>query len=428
MLAALLALLGLAGGTAATFFIMDAPRRRAAELQRRLDRELDDGRLDRRDNEDRARRLADRDRDLRKAEAALDRRAEEFDRRAVTYDDLAAENRLVKQDLRNMALVVGHAEVRADQAAGQLAAVTGHRDALGQAYLEEVRAAAKKALTASNYPTTKRRLEAALAQLEEAGVRPTAAGRDQLFAELQRQYEAVLRAEMEREEQARIRDQVRDEQRRAREMREAKEASDQAELQRRAIQQALQQALSRAAGAHAAEVDRLKAQLADAEAQAAAAAARTISLAQITRSGFVYVIANLGSFGPDVFKIGLTRRAEWQERVDELGGAAVPFPFEVHLVLTSDDAPALEAALHRAFRHRRVNRANPRKEFFRVGIAEVVQAVERHGAKVEYRADPEALEFLRSQSMTDAEAAEVEAVAERVERTERAVGMAADEG
>jgi hypothetical protein len=128
-----------------------------------------------------------------------------------------------------------------------------------------------------------------------------------------------------------------------------------------------------------------------------------------------------------VFKIGLTRREEWQDRVDELGGAAVPFPFEVHMVLTSDDAPALEAALHRAFRHRRVNRANPRKEFFRVGIAEIVKAVEHHQAKVEYRADPQALEYLRSQSMTDEEAAEVEALAERVERTERAVGIPTDE-
>jgi hypothetical protein len=427
MLAAILTVLALAGGVAVTFFIMDAPRRRAAELRLRLTDELDEVRRDHRENDERARRLSDRAADVRGAETALERRTAEFDRRAITYDDLAAENRLVKQDLRNMALVTGQAEARADQASGQLAALSGHRDALGRVYLEEVRAATKKALTASNYATTKRRLEAALAQLEEGGVRPTSAGRDQLFGELQRQYEAVLRAEMEREEQARIREQMRDEQRRAREIREAQEASEQAERQRRAIEQALQQALGRAAGAHAAEVDRLKAQLADAEAQAAAAAARTISLAQITKSGFVYVIANLGSFGPDVFKIGLTRREEWQERVDELGGAAVPFPFEVHLVLTSDDAPALEAALHRAFRHRRVNRANPRKEFFRVGIGEIVQAVGRLGARVEYRADPQALEYLRSQSMTDAEAAEVEALAERVEQTERVAGLPTDE-
>ena len=90
MLAAVLTILGLAGGVAGTFFIMDAPRRRAVELRRRLEHELDAARHERDDNADRARRLADRDRDLRKAEATLDRRTEEFDRRAVTYDDLAA--------------------------------------------------------------------------------------------------------------------------------------------------------------------------------------------------------------------------------------------------------------------------------------------------------------------------------------------------
>ena len=421
MLAVVLSVLGLAGGVAITYFAMDAPRRRAAELRRRLDDELDRARRAHDDNEDRASRLAARTADLRDAQAALDRRVAEFDRRAITYDDLAAENRLVKQDLRNMALVVGQAEARADQVGGLI----HQRDLLGQAYLEEVRAAARKALTPSNYAVTKRRLEAALARLEEAGVRPTAAGRDQLFGELQTQYELTVRAEIEREEQARLRERmrerIRDEQRREREVRQAQEAAEQAERERQAIERALQLALGRAAGAHAAEVDQLRAQLAEAEAKAAAA--RTISLAEITKSGFVYVIANLGSFGPDVFKIGLTRRVEWQERVVELSGAAVPFPFEVYLVLTSDDAPALEATLHRAFRHRRVNRANPRKEFFRARIEEVLQVVERLQARVEYRADPEALEYLRSQSMTDAEAAEVEAIVERAEQAERAAGV-----
>jgi hypothetical protein len=422
MLAAVLTVLALAGGVAMTFFIMDAPRRRAADLSRRLEAELDAARRSYEENEERARRLAARTADLRDAQAALDRRAAELERRAVTYDDLAAESRLLKADLRNMALQVARAQAQAAEAARGSAALAPQRDLLGQAYLEEVRAATRKSLTASNYPASKRRLEAALGRLEGAGVRPTPAGRDQLFAELQRQYELAVRADIEREEQARLREQFRDEQRRAREAEDARRAADQAERERQAIERALREALGRTAGAHAAEVDQLRAQLAEAEAKAAAA--RTISLAEITKSGFVYVISNLGSFGPDTFKIGLTRRERWQERVDELGGAAVPFPFQVHLVLTSDDAPALEAALHRAFRHRRVNRANPRKEFFRVGIDEIVKAVERHPARVEYRADPQALEYLESQSMTDAEAAEVEAL---VERAERAGGRPADE-
>jgi hypothetical protein len=98
--------------------------------------------------------------------------------------------------------------------------------------------------------------------------------------------------------------------------------------------------------------------------------------------------------------LGLTRRLDPHERVDELGGAAVPFPFDVHMMITADDAPKLEAALHRAF-HRRVNKANLRKEFFRVTIEEIARAVKDHHGEVEYKADAEALEYLQSQSITD---------------------------
>lgn len=408
MLAVVLTVLALAGGVAGTFFIMDAPRRRAAELRRRLDDELDRARRAFEDNEERARRLAAKAADLRDAQAALDRRVAEFDRRVITHDDLAAENRLIKQDLRNMALVVGQAEARADQATTQFAALGHQRDLLGQAYLEEVRAAARKAITATNYPATKRRIEDALGHLAEAGVRPTEAGRRQLLDELQRLYEAAVRAAVEREEQARIRERIRDEQRRER---DAQTAIELAEQERRAIQRALEKALTDAAGLHAAEIEQLKVKLAEAEAKSA----RAISLAQITRSGYVYVISNIGSFGKDVFKIGLTRRLDPMDRVYELGDASVPFPFDVHMILTADDAPALERALHKAFHKRRVNKVNPRKEFFRVTIDEIVAVVREHHGEVEYKADAEALEFLQSQNMTDEDLEEVEEAFEEAE-------------
>jgi T5orf172 domain len=414
MLAAVLALLGLMGGAAGTFFIMDAPRRRTAELRRRLNHELDDVERARRDNEDRASRLADKSRDLRAVETSLDRRSAEFDRKVITYDDLSGENRLLKTDLWNMALVVAQAEAQTQMASGHLANLTQQRDSIGQAYLESIRAATLRALTASNYPASKRRLESAIAELETAGIRPTAAGRQQLFGELQRQYELAVRAEIERDEQARIREQMRVDQKRLREAQEAQEEAKQAERERQAIAETL--ALRRASGAQAAEMDQLRARLADAEAKVNAITVRAISLAQITRSGFVYVISNIGSFGPDVFKIGLTRREDPQERVDELGSASVPFPFDVHMTITSDDAPKLEAALHRAFGHRRVNRANPRKEFFRATIEEIVRAVREHHGEVQYRADPEAKEYLESRSMTDAVAAEIEKAHEWAEK------------
>lgn len=93
------------------------------------------------------------------------------------------------------------------------------------------------------------------------------------------------------------------------------------------------------------------------------------------KAGYIYVISNLGSFGDNVFKIGMTRRLEPQERVDELGGASVPFNFDVHSFIFSDSAPDLEYKLHRHLHEKRVNRVNLRKEFFRSSIDELEELV-----------------------------------------------------
>lgn len=91
---------------------------------------------------------------------------------------------------------------------------------------------------------------------------------------------------------------------------------------------------------------------------------RAVSQAQLTRAGHVYVLSNVGSFGEDVFKIGMTRRNVPEERVKELGDASVPFPFDIHAMIRTKDAPALEKALHNHFGQRRLNLENERKEFF----------------------------------------------------------------
>jgi hypothetical protein len=96
---------------------------------------------------------------------------------------------------------------------------------------------------------------------------------------------------------------------------------------------------------------------------------------QNTRAGYVYVISNIGSFGENIYKIGVTRRLEPQERIDELGSASVPFNFDVHAFIFSDDAPALETALHRAFEHRRLNMINRRREFFNVTLDEIERVI-----------------------------------------------------
>jgi hypothetical protein len=98
---------------------------------------------------------------------------------------------------------------------------------------------------------------------------------------------------------------------------------------------------------------------------------RAISQAQMTRVGHIYVISNIGSFGEDVYKIGMTRRLDPLDRVRELGDASVPFQFDVHAIIYSEDAPSLEYELHRKFKDRRLNMVNGRKEFFKVALDEV---------------------------------------------------------
>lgn len=95
------------------------------------------------------------------------------------------------------------------------------------------------------------------------------------------------------------------------------------------------------------------------------------------KAGTVYIISNIGAFGDHVYKIGMTRRLEPQERISELSNASVPFPFDVHSFIFSTDAVALESALHKELDSRRVNKVNRRKEFFEVSIDELKEVVER---------------------------------------------------
>lgn len=118
------------------------------------------------------------------------------------------------------------------------------------------------------------------------------------------------------------------------------------------------------------------------------------------KAGYVYVISNIGAFGENVFKIGMTRRLNPQERVDELGDASVPFKFDVHAMIFSDDAPALEAALHRAFENKKVNMVNQRREFFNVTIDEIKKVIrENYDKTVEFIDVPDAEQYRISKKM-----------------------------
>jgi len=115
---------------------------------------------------------------------------------------------------------------------------------------------------------------------------------------------------------------------------------------------------------------------------------------QNTRAGFVYIISNIGSFGENVYKIGMTRRLDPMDRISELSSASVPFPFDVHALIFSEDAPALETLLHHHFQAMQVNKVNTRKEFFRIDLEEIKKLViENHNATVQFVDIPEATEY-----------------------------------
>jgi len=158
-----------------------------------------------------------------------------------------------------------------------------------------------------------------------------------------------------REEQRKAREQVREEEKAQRELDKAREDAEKEEAR---YQKAVEKAREEANAATGAQLNKLTEQIASFEAkldEARKTKDRAIARAQLTKSGFVYVISNIGSFGEKVFKIGMTRRMEPMERIHELGDASVPFAFDLHVMLFSDNAPELEAALQGLFETRRVN-------------------------------------------------------------------------
>lgn len=123
---------------------------------------------------------------------------------------------------------------------------------------------------------------------------------------------------------------------------------------------------------------------------------RAMSMAQQTKSGYVYIISNVGSFGEGVYKIGMTRRLDPMERVLELSNASVPFPFDVHAFIYSKDAPALETHLHRVFDKNKVNAVNFRKEYFRVSLHDIKNAIAQKGYDVDFIDEPLAMQYKES--------------------------------
>jgi hypothetical protein len=204
----------------------------------------------------------------------------------------------------------------------------------------------------------------------------------------------------EREEQRRVREQIREEKRTQQEIEQTIQESLSDEEKYAA---ALDRARNEVAQAMGAKLEGLTEQIGRFEAkldEARRKKERAIARAQLTKSGFVYVISNIGSFGETVYKIGMTRRLEPMDRIYELSGAAVPFPYDLHAMLYSDDAPALEYAMHQLFRDRRLNMVNARREFFRdVELREIEEFVKERGLSAQFLAVPEAREYRQTLTM-----------------------------
>lgn len=141
-----------------------------------------------------------------------------------------------------------------------------------------------------------------------------------------------------------------------------------------------------------------KKRLLESQIKETATAINTVDYREANRkAGYVYIISNIGAFGENVYKIGMTRRLDPQERIDELGDASVPFNFDVHAMIFTEDAPGLEAALHNAFQSRKLNKINHRREFFAVSLEEIKQEVRKNFDKtVEWIDVPEAEQYRQS--------------------------------
>jgi len=120
---------------------------------------------------------------------------------------------------------------------------------------------------------------------------------------------------------------------------------------------------------------------------------RAISNAQKTKLGYVYIISNIGSFGDNVYKIGLTRRDRPEDRIDELGDSSVPFDFDVHALIKSEDAPKLETQLHRHFVEMQMNKVNYRREFFRVDLQHIREEIQKLGIEAKWTMTAEATQY-----------------------------------
>ena len=214
------------------------------------------------------------------------------------------------------------------------------------------------------------------------------------------EYEYYVQKERAREEQRAIREQMRQE---AEERRELERQQKQIEKEESKFHDQISQLTQQVeVSVDDEKTALLKARIEELQKQLAAVSEQKEKIVELQngKAGNVYVISNIGSFGEGVFKIGMTRRLEPMERVHELGSASVPFPFDVHSMIFSDDAVSLETKLHHILNDQRVNKVNLRKEFFRVSLDDLEKLVAEIAPTAEFKRTVLAEQYRQSLSIT----------------------------
>lgn len=214
------------------------------------------------------------------------------------------------------------------------------------------------------------------------------------------EYEYYVQRERAKEEQRAIKEQMRQE---AEERKRLEQERKKVEAEENKYRQEIERITSQMQQAHDAELEELRKRLEEMTALVDKVEEKKEEIINLQngKAGTVYVISNIGSFGDHVYKIGMTRRIDPQDRVNELGDASVPFPFDVHSFIFSEDAVALETALHHELDSRRVNKVNLRKEFFNVSIEELQQIVERVDPTAPFRVTALAEQYRQSISIAE---------------------------
>lgn len=211
------------------------------------------------------------------------------------------------------------------------------------------------------------------------------------------EYNYYVKKEQARQEQLALREQMRQE---AEERKALEVEKKKVEAEEKKYQNEIEKLFAQAETANDVEKEKLQARILELQAQLSDVAVQKERIASLAngRAGNVYIISNLGSFGENMFKIGMTRRLEPQDRIDELGSASVPFKFDVHSFIFSNDAVGLEAKLHEMLNSKRVNKVNRRKEFFYTSIDELEKLVQEIEPTAEFNRTMIAEEYRQSQS------------------------------